>query len=163
MAQGTVTDYKNNLVKKILSDDIIVKALHYSTPNFISLALPADKTTLTNKNIFPYKHVPGIQEEAETFITMSFRFEWDGANKRTLRDMSMFIYIFTHQRLQKTDYEAIRTDMIADRIEALLQATFCFGVNRVLLKSRYEYNMAESEYSGCVLQFDAVNLVAKRK
>lgn len=156
--QLPISIYKNTIINTLLKNDKIVKALNYDFPNFLELGEVENPSNLVYQNIFPYKHVPKIQEDAKTFITMSFAIQWDKKNKQTLRGVDLYIYVFTHQNLQKTEYGAVRTDFIVNEIDKELNGSKCFGVGKLFLSEMFEYQMAESEYNGHTLKYETIDL-----
>ncbi len=156
--QLPISIYKDTIMQSLLKNDIIVKAMAHSVPDFLQQDLPENTSNLIYDTIFPYKHVPDIQEKAKTFVTMALQFKWDQRNRKKLRKLDIYLYVFAHQSLQRTNYGAIRIDMVADEIDKELNGSNSFGVGKLYLADLVEYQMAESEYSGVTMKYSTTEL-----
>lgn len=145
--------YKDQIIETLLKNKGVRLSLSHNEANFMQQPEPDNPSDLTYDTIFPYKHVPEIQEKAKTFITMALQMRWDPKNKNTFRNMDIYIYVFTHQSLQRTDYGMVRTDMLAEDINTQLEGNNCFGLGKMYLADVFEYQMAESEYNGLTLKY----------
>jgi len=148
-----LSQYKDAIMQSLLDNDNIVKILNSTRPDFFSVAMPAERESLLYKNIHPYRHIPKIQEVADTFISMGITLSWDGQNKSVLRNLNIYIYVLTHQTLQRTAYGATRTDMLASEIQESLSKLYGVGLSNMYLSSLSEQQLAESEYNGVIMQY----------
>ena len=105
------------------------------------------------KNIFPYAFIPDTVTDASTFIC--FDLEIQRVQNRTFKDINMLFWIFTHQSLMRTD-NGIRTDIIANEVDKILNGNKNFGLGTSELKKVLRINPAK-DYHGRTLIYKTVD------
>ena len=105
------------------------------------------------KNIFPYPYVPDTVVEANTFIC--FDMEVRRVQNRTFKDVSISFWTFTHQSLMRTK-DGIRTDLLANEIDNIINGNRKFGLGTVELQSVTLMNPAK-DYHGRTLIYRSVD------
>ena len=105
------------------------------------------------KNIFPYAFIPDTVTDASTFIC--FDLEIQRVQNRTFKDINMLFWIFTHQSLMRTE-NGIRTDIIANEVDKILNGNKNFGLGTSELKKVLRINPAK-DYHGRSLIYKTVD------
>ena len=105
------------------------------------------------KNIFPYAFIPDTVTDASTFIC--FDLEIQRVQNRTFKDINMLFWIFTHQSLMRTE-NGIRTDIIANEVDKILNGNKNFGLGTSELKKVLRINPAK-DYHGRTLIYKTVD------
>lgn len=114
-------DYKNYLMKTLCSDERVVRLLTDSStaevPNY----------DIAYNLIFPYEFIPETVGEGRTFICYDVDI-LDVQNKTFCRP-ALYIWVFSHKSKLKLPEGGVRTDELADAIDALLNGNrnFCLG------------------------------------
>lgn len=120
--------YKDKVIAAIINDADIVEAIDNN-----DAVNPED---LVYSSIFPYIKIPDTIEEVRTFILMSVDINRI-LNNRTFHEISITIWVLSHQNHMKTNYGCTRIDYIADRIEKLFNLNGGFGYKDLqLIKNR---------------------------
>lgn len=140
-----LTDYKSKILKLLCSSQSVV-----------DLILGTENSKIPNRNlidsqIFPYCHVPNVTTEKKTYVC----FDVDAPrvkNYSIFKDMEVYVYIFTHQDLLKSE-NGLVTDLIACEIDQLLNGNDDVGgITRLSLVSSKRFTPAEG-YHGRVLTY----------
>lgn len=111
---------KIDFMSQIIRNENISKALLYNTENFLDGEFDTSQSkNLIYTQIFPYQRIPDINDEAKTFISMSFNY---GESKSSEYYKWAFVtfYIFCHKSLIKTKYNITRYDFIIDELDYLI-------------------------------------------
>lgn len=124
-----VFDVKENALKAIISDDILVNALRLK-PVDSKVSKRAD---LLYTQVFPYKKaIDETLTEKTCFITMEY--SAFGLVQTKFKEASLVFYIIIHEDLMKmplSNRNVVRTDFIAHRIDALFNNSRGFGIGRL--------------------------------
>jgi len=106
---------KFTILMKLLSKPEIVKCLVSNEQNFLDVQLPDDFNipSLIYSQIYPYKYIPTVQTEPNTFITMSFGYKPEGL---MFKNGAICFYIITHNSLIRTSYGSLRYDNYIDEV-----------------------------------------------
>lgn len=124
-----ISNYKNTILQRIVSDQELCKAVQYNDKNFLDKADIDDTTTLIYDRIFPYKFIPDTNTEEKTFITLSVgRFQYVN---NSFKEGLIIISIFTHRDLFRTDYSKTRVDFILNKIDSLLNYKSGIGLGKL--------------------------------
>ena len=143
-------EYKNKIMMCLLSNQNIVKALTYNTPDFSTKPDVDDPSSLIYNNIFPYKNIPLTQNEQKTFITMCFSdYRKTG---RSFKIGYIDFYIFTHFNLMPTDLGILRTDYILSEIDDLFNEYTDLGIGRLMFDKMNEFQINEY-FSGYIISY----------
>jgi len=113
-----LTEYKNNIIFKLIINENLIKALINHDSDFINQLLPDNfqPISLIYSQIFPYRFVPSIETEPKCFITMSFS-NYKYINNIFKSGICSF-YIICHKSLICTDI-GLRYDYILDQIDTM--------------------------------------------
>jgi hypothetical protein len=120
----SLTELKNKVMNKIISDEQLVKALIINEESFLTITPTSEQQiilqspeTLIRKQIMPYKNVTSFTNKAQPYITSTW------VNFKKVSDVykngKVYFYIIIPNSLEKTDY-GIRCDFIGDRLDEIL-------------------------------------------
>lgn len=119
---------KNTVLERILSNQDICKAVKYPVRDFLDQPDVENPFDLIYDNIFPHFFIPETVKEEKTFITLSFRRY--RPVKSAYKSGLLFINVFTHQNLYRTNYGFLRTDFIISEIDKLVNSKEGIGVGK---------------------------------
>lgn len=110
-----LSEYKNNILYKLITNENLVKALVCNDEDFLNYDLSGfNPTTLIYNQIFPYQYTNNTEDTLKTFITMSFG-NYKYINN-SFKSGIFSIFIFSHKNLMKTD-NGLRTDYILNEVD----------------------------------------------
>ena len=150
-----LTEYKNNIMFKLITNENLLKALVNNNKDFINQSLPENfsPSNLIYSNIYPYRHVPSITTDPKTFITMSFT-NFDYRNNEFKSGVLSF-FIITHSTLASTDY-GLRYDYILSQIDQMFNKQYGVGAFRLNLVNGGDLQVNE-EYFGSMISYKFVD------
>ena len=153
------TDYKNQLMKDLLTDEDIVKLIDSSVTT-------KNSAKLAYKNVFPYEYVPETIEYATTYVC--FDVDLQKNLGKTYLSPTIHIWVFTHKSLLRLSGESgdgVRTDRLVSKIVKKLNGSYDYGLGTLDLYSVKRFAPV-SDYQGKVITFhteDFNSLSASRK
>jgi len=124
------------LLRDLLNNDNLVKALMYDSPNFLSKSIPIDfdRTSLLYNKIWPIRYVPNIQDKSKSIVMT----HWSLAPSRTkayfISEITFFIIV--HFDLIRTE-EGLRTDFIYYEIDKARRNVELLGTSSLRLTEKY--------------------------
>lgn len=138
-----LTDYRKKIMQMICSDQEIV-----------DLILDKENSTVPDRSlmysrVFPYAYTPDVTKETNTYVC--FRIYVPEVMNKTFKRMNICFYVFSHQDYIRTS-DGLRPDLIAGRIEALLNGSMDLGVGRVSLEGMDDISPAE-QFHGIALEY----------
>ena len=129
-----LTAFKEELLRLIVSDEMLIRAVAHPTANCLSI--PVDKPgSLLYQNIFPFRWtLDETQTDKSTFVTMDF--SNFGLVHGYYKDFSMALYVLTHKDLARirdvnNTKNILRVDFILERIDTLLNNARGFGIGKL--------------------------------
>lgn len=158
MALAKVSEYRSKIMKMILDDQEVAKALYYNVPNFLSQPdLDEDiRYGMSYINIFPFIYVPDTKDEAMTFISMSIQMNRQGDD---FQAGSITLNAMTHQSLMRTVYGQSRTDFISYKLEQILNGARDFGLGDLRYNSSGDTVVSNSKFVGVVNNYDNLDFI----
>ncbi|NLK93349.1 MAG: hypothetical protein GX273_09550 [Bacteroidales bacterium] len=149
--QNPITNYKNNIAERILTNNNIVRALVNTDSDFLNQALPNnfEPYTLLYKQIFPFAFVPGINAEDKTFITMAFN-DFRYVNN-VFKEGTVSFYVFTHNNLIPTKY-GLRYDYISYQLDKMFNKKYGIGAFSLDIEGGGDLQVSEN-YFGVMLSY----------
>lgn len=147
-----LTDYKNNIMYKLITNEKLVKALVINEEDFLDRDLPENfsPASIIYSQIYPYQYVSSIESEPKTFITMSF------GNYRYVNNCFksgvLNFYVFTHKSLISKSNYGLRTDFIIDEVDSMFNKSDSVGVFKLELNSGGDIKL-DDEYFGSVISY----------
>lgn len=148
-----ISKHKTTIIKKLLADDELVKAVFHNTSDFLEKQTP-DVGQLIYRNIFPYRYVPTITEEARTYVTMSITYRKSGSYFKV---GNITLFVFTDQNLMQTDYGVLRVDYIISRIDTIMNKSNSFGIGKLELDMVDEL-LVEGKMPGMIIRYKTVDI-----
>lgn len=104
------------------------------------------------KNIFPFIRVPGVQDEAKSFITFMLDDAAPNAFNKSMKTQQLKVVVFVHKSLVETNYGAERHDLLAYLIKDIFHLS-----NKLGLQLEMTYNkegFTDTDYCTRTLHFD---------
>ncbi len=147
-----LTQYKNNIAFKIITNEDLLKALVNNTRDFLNQPLPNnfDPTSLIYTQVFPYKTNPSISTELKSYITMSFGdFKYID---NVFKSGKLCFYIFTHKSLIPTDV-GLRYDYILSQIDLMFNKQYDVGAFNLELSNGGGDFQVNDDYFGTVMPY----------
>jgi hypothetical protein len=145
-----------------IEDDIIRKKrligeLIYSDPDIIEVldnkALdPSCPEEYIHENIFPFIRIPGIQDEAKSFITFMLDDNAAGQSNKSMKTQFLKVVIFVHKNLIKTKWGTERHDLLAYLIKDIFHLSNSLGSQLTLISDRE--GVTDTDYYTRTLQFE---------
>ena len=139
-------DYKNQLIKDMLSNETVVRLLDNSC---VSKGNPKD---LVYKQVFPYEYVPDVTEHGQTFICCEVDIK-DVIDK-TFLTPAIYIWVFTHKSLLRLDEGGVRVDKISSEITKEINGSRLYGQGELEIYSAKRFSPI-TDYQGRILTFYA--------
>lgn len=147
-----LTQYKNNIAYKLITNEDLVKALVNNTRDFLNQPLPNnfDSTSLIYTQIFPWRVNPSIETTPKSYITMSFgNFKYIN---NCFKSGIVTFYIFMHKSLIPTDV-GLRYDYILSEIDALFNKQYDVGVFGLELSNGGGDFQVNDDYFGAMMPY----------
>jgi hypothetical protein len=119
---------KVTIMMRLLGSQNICKALNYSQSNFLDQPDIEDTSVLIYNKIYPYKFVPVADDNANSYITLSFR-NYDLVNT-SFKSGYIYINVLVHINLMQTDYGWLRSDYILSEIDKLMNQQRGIGIGK---------------------------------
>jgi len=149
-----LSKYKNTIMLKLLESQNICKALFYNETNFLNKDDIEDTSILVYDNIYPHFFVPNVDDTAKTYLSIHFKRFRPISN--VFKQGLIFISIFTHKSLFKTDYGVTRVDFLLNKIDEIMNKQRGFGLGKLELYEMDEFSVNNS-YSGAYLSYKPVD------
>ena len=146
--------YKQLIMLKLLESQDICKAVYYQTENFLDLADIEDPTEIVYKNIFPHSFVPEVDDTAKTYLAIHFK-RFRSINNY-FKSGLIYVSVFTHKSLFKTNYGVTRIDFLLNKIDECLNGLRGIGLGELEFYEMDEFTVNNS-YSGAYLSYKPVD------
>jgi len=152
---SSLTDYKNNIIYKLITNENLLKALVINSKDFLNYNLPNDfiPSSLIYSQIFPYQYTINIQDNPLNYITMSFG-NYKYINN-SFKSGLLNIYIFSHSSLIETEY-GLRYDYMLDQIDSMFNKKKDVGDFSLELYSGGDFKIND-DYFGCVISYKFID------
>lgn len=135
-------DYKNQLMKDLCSNEEVVKLItdrqDASVPD----------TSLAYSQIYPYEFVPETIDNGQTILC--FDVDILRVDNKTYYTPVVYIWVFTHKSKLRLPSGGVRTDMLASKIDAMLNGSRFYSLGTLDLDS-VERFVPITDYQGRVL------------
>ena len=130
---------KIKLMEAIYNNDNITKALLYrkQTPSFLDETIDPsfDRTSLLYSQIWPWKYIPQITDEANIHITSNFIFK---PHDNMYKVSNFYLYVISHKSLMSCD-SGLVNDFIISELDKIFNQTRLVGIGRVQFSGMYEF------------------------
>lgn len=124
-----ITSMKSEIMSRIIADQDVCKALHYNQADFLDQPDIKNPYSLLYNNIYPYRIIPDLADEAKTYINLSFD-KWRYINN-SFKSGNIVIYIISHVDIMRTDYGSCRVDYLANKIDTLFNQSTGIGLGKL--------------------------------
>jgi len=139
-------DYKNRLMKELCCNKEIVTLItdkeNSKVPNH----------TLAYSQVYPYEFVPETVDNGQTFVC----FDVDIAEvvNKTFYVPVLYVWVFTHKSKMRLSTGGVRTDILASKINAMLNGSRFYGLGELDLRQVGRFSPI-TDYQGRVLTYYA--------
>ena len=140
-------DYKNRLMRDLLSNETIVKLIDESITD-VNTAYEK----LAYKRIFPFDYIPETIEEAGTYVC--FDVDIQKSLNKTYLLPTIYIWLFSHKSVMRLPEGGVRTDALAFEISKAINGSRYYGLGELDLYSVKRYAPI-SDYQGKLMMFTA--------
>lgn len=148
-----LSEYKNNILIKLITNENLIKALTNNTPDFLDQPLIPDVTTTIYSEIWPYRYVPNISDSAKVYLTMAFTNYKKLGNQ--YKSGNIYFYVFCHKSLVRTDYGCLRYDYIAEELDTMFSEERGYGLGKLEFASMDDILIGDN-YVGVVISYRIV-------
>lgn len=145
-----LSQYKNNILVDIISNENLIKAITNNPEDFLDQPLISDVTSTIYSSIYPYRYVPEVSDQAQTYLTMAF------TNYRKLGNQyksgKIYFYVLCHKSLVKTSYGCLRYDYIAGELDEMFSDERGYGLGKLEFDGMDDISIG-NDYVGVVLSY----------
>jgi len=138
-------DYKNKLMKDLLTNEAIIKLLDED-------ATLDNSKRLAYTLVFPTEYVPETVEHGNTYIC--FDVDVQSVTGKTFLTPILYVWVFTHRSKLRLDEGGIRTDKLCCEICKEINGSFEYGLGTLDLHSVKRF-APMTDYNGKVMTFYA--------
>ncbi len=136
-------DYKNQLMKDILTTEEIVKLINGDI-DF------ADAKSLAYTQVFPYEFVPETTEEGKTYIC--FDVDVYESMSSTFLIPQLYIWVFTHRSQLRLPQGGVRVDELCNAICKKINGSRFYGLGELNIYMCKRF-APQTDYQGKVIAF----------
>ena len=141
-----ITNFRNKIMEALCSDQEIVNLI-----KDVRTAQVPDRG-LIYKNIFPYAYNPDTVKDTDTFICFRVYLPEGREFNKTVRNLRIVFYVFSHQSKIRTKLGGLRTDLIVERIDDLFNGKMGIGIGRIEFASLDDINPSPN-FHGSMIEY----------
>lgn len=138
-------DYKNQLMKDILTDEATVSLIEDSIDM-------EDAANLAYTRVFPYEYVPQTVDDGKTFVC--FDVDIQRVSSKTFLTPVIRIWVFTHRSKMRLPEGGVRIDALCSSICKLINGSRFYGLGELNLSSVKRF-APMTDYQGKAMTFVA--------
>ena len=138
-------DYKNQLMKDILTDEKTVSLIEES----ISME---DAFSLAYTRVFPYEFVPETVKDGKTFVC--FDVDIQRVSSKTFLTPTIKIWVFSHKTKMRLPDGGVRVDALCSSICKLINGSRFYGLGELNIYGVKRF-APMTDYQGKVMTFVA--------
>lgn len=138
------TDYKNQLMKDLLTDKDIVALIDEDVADNVAV--------LAYKNVFPYEYIPNTIEYGGVYIC--FDVDLQKPLSKTVLAPVIYVWVFAHKSLLRLPEGGVRIDKLVAKIAKKLNGNRHYGLGTLDLYSVKRF-VPLDDYQGKVMTFHA--------
>lgn len=139
-------DYKNQLMKDILTNEEIVKLLD------VEGVTVRNAGKLAYDRVFPCEYVPETVQDGYTFIC--FDVDVARGTDKTFLSPTLYVWVFTHRSKLRLPEGGVRTDKLCNEICKAINGSREYGLGELKLYSCRRF-APMTDFQGKVLTFEA--------
>lgn len=141
-------DYKNQLMKDLLTNEEIVRLIDEEVP------LEEAYERLAYVRVFPCEYVPETIQEGKTFICFDVDIQ-AGSPGKTFLTPILYIWVFSHRsKLRLPNGGGVRTDALLSEIDKSINGSRLYGLGELNLYSVKRF-APQTDYTGKVAAYIA--------
>lgn len=149
-----LSEYKNNILIKIISNENLVKAITNCTEDFLDQPLIDDVTSIIYDSLYPYRYVPQTSTSSKVYLTMAFTdYKKLGTQYKSGK---IYFYAFCHKSLVRTSYGCLRYDFIAEELDTMFSEERGYGLGKLEFDSMSDI-LLNDDYVGISLGYRIVD------
>lgn len=149
-------EYKDKAISRLISNQNIVDIILPNPPGEFEVEdqLRGDEGQGLRGYVFPYEFIPGVNEEAATFICLEdavARVDTDN-----VADIILYVFVFTHKSLIKYKRSGVvgtRVDILASDVDKILNGASGLGIGKLKLERVEIYKNKNDDYYGRALTY----------
>jgi len=138
-------DYKNQLMKDLLTSEAVVHLLDEDLP-------VEDGIALAYTQVFPFEYLPETVQEGKTFIC--FDVDVQKSLSKPFLEPTIYIWVFSHKSKLRLPEGGVRTDKLCHEICKLINGSRMYGLGELDLYSVKRF-APQTDYQGKCMTFDA--------
>lgn len=138
-------DYKNQLMKDLLTSESIVSLLD-------SKIDIRDADNLAYKQVFPFEYVPDTVQGGDTYIC--FDVDIQGVSNKTFLTPIIHIWVFSHKSKLRLPEGGVRTDKLCSEICKTINGSRFYGLGELNLYAVKRF-APMTDYQGKMMTFTA--------
>lgn len=138
-------DYKNQLMKDLLTNESIVSLIQRDTT--VETA-----ESLAYTQVFPYEYLPETVDKGQTFIC--FDVDVSGVSNKTLLTPVIYIWVFSHKSNLRLPEGGVRPDKLCSEICKVINGSRFYGLGELNLYSVKRFSPM-TDYQGKLMTFYA--------
>ena len=138
-------DYKNQLMKDILTNEKIV---HLINPDIAM----EDANSLAYTQVFPSEYIPETVDDGKTYVM--FDVDVNTTYEKTFYEPILYIWIMVHGSQMRLPTGGVRSDELCSEIAEAINGSFNYGLGALDFLSARRY-APMTDYVGKVLTFKA--------
>lgn len=140
-------DYKNQLMKDLLTNPEIVKLLDDECK------MTDAPESLVYKQVYPFEYIPDTIEDGQTFICCDVDIQ-RSLNKTFLQPV-LYVWVFSHKSNLRLQEGGVRTDRLCSEIAKAINGSRYYGLGELNLYSVKRFSPI-TNYLGKVLTFQTL-------
>jgi hypothetical protein len=141
-------DYKNRLVKDMLTEEEIVSLID-PNKNY------DDPRDMVYDNIYPFEFFPEVIDQGKVYICCDV--DIVEVNSKPLYELALYVWVFAHKSLLKLPEGGVRTDAICAKIDEKINGSWFYGQGKLDLE--YVKRFAPmADYTGKVMRYSATDV-----
>lgn len=142
-------DYKNRLMKDLLTNETIVHLINEEIKM-------EDAYELAYDQVFPAEFIPTTLHDGATFVC--FDVDIEAAPSKTFLRPTLFVWVFVHKsRLRLPDGGGVRTDKLCSEICKTINGSRYYGLGELNLRSSKRFAPV-TDYNGKCMTFVAKDI-----
>lgn len=138
-------DYKNQLMKDLLTNESIVSLIQRDTT-------VENAESLAYTQVFPYEYLPETVDKGQTFIC--FDVDISGVGNKPILTPVIYIWVFSHKSNLRLPEGGVRPDKICSEICKVINGSRFYGLGELNLYSVKRF-APMTDYQGKLMTFNA--------
>lgn len=138
-------DYKNQLMKDLLTNETIVSLIQQDTKL-------EDAENLAYTNVFPYEFIPETVQGGQTFVC--FEVDITNVSNKTYLTPTLYVWVFAHKSNLRLPEGGVRTDRLCSEICKAINGSMYYGLGELNLYAVKRFSPM-SDYNGKLMTFTA--------